>query len=99
MCWCKDPDRGLPAPDAVFYLNISIGESKSRGGYGEERYEKEEIQAKVKTIFEEKLKDSTWVIFDAAKKSREVLHDEIKLEAIKCIEVGEKNSLRGLWEK
>lgn len=22
--WCKDPDRGLPAPDKIFFLDISV---------------------------------------------------------------------------
>lgn len=32
------------------------------GQYGEERYEKVDFQRKVKTIFEEQLKDDTWVV-------------------------------------
>ena len=36
----------------------------SRGGAGEERYEKVDFQKKVKTIFEDKLSDSTWKSID-----------------------------------
>jgi dTMP kinase len=75
--WCKNPDRGLPAPDAVIYLDVTsvyppspalhfvqylVTESfavlgsqevaRQRGGYGEERYEKEEFQNKVLTPFD-----------------------------------------------
>jgi len=50
--WCKNPDRGLPAPDAVIYLDVSSEVARQRGGYGEERYEKEEFQNKVRTQFE-----------------------------------------------
>jgi dTMP kinase len=33
MDWCKGPDLGLPAPDAVIFLNLSQEESEKRGGY------------------------------------------------------------------
>lgn len=35
--WCCAPDRGLPRPDAVFYLRSKPEELQARGGYGEER--------------------------------------------------------------
>jgi dTMP kinase len=31
--WCKAPDRGLPAPDCVIFLDLSPGEAEQRGGY------------------------------------------------------------------
>ena len=49
--WCKSPDIGLPAPDLVLFLDITPGKAKERGGYGEERYEKEEMQKRVRKIF------------------------------------------------
>lgn len=42
--WCQAPDVGLPAPDAVFFLDLSVEAAAARGGYGEERYEKAEFQ-------------------------------------------------------
>ena len=45
--WCRNPDRGLPQPDLVLYMKVSPEVARQRGGYGEERYEKEEFQAKV----------------------------------------------------
>lgn len=36
--WCCAPDRGLPRPDAVFYLRSKPEQLQARGGYGEERY-------------------------------------------------------------
>jgi dTMP kinase len=30
--WCKAPDKGLPAPDAVIFLDLSQEESEKRGG-------------------------------------------------------------------
>ncbi len=49
--WCKSPDRGLPQPDRVFFLNLSEEAAAARGDYGQERYEKKEFQEKVKEIF------------------------------------------------
>jgi dTMP kinase len=30
--WCKAPDKGLPAPDAVIFLTLSQEEAEKRGG-------------------------------------------------------------------
>ena len=42
--WCKGPDRGLPAPDIVFYLHLSADQAQARAEYGVERYEKTAFQ-------------------------------------------------------
>lgn len=31
--WCKNPDRGLPAPDVVFYMQLSIEQAMKRGAW------------------------------------------------------------------
>lgn len=62
--WCMAPERGLIAPDAVLYLQISIEEAAKRGGFGEERYEKVELQQKVKAQFDA-MRDATWCTVDA----------------------------------
>lgn len=49
--WCRSPDISLPSPDLTLFFDVSPGKARERGGYGEERYEKEEIQARVRTIF------------------------------------------------
>jgi len=83
--WCKDPDRQLPAPDIVIYLQLSIEEAKKRGQYGEERYEDPSFQEKVKSIYENNLKDDSWVVLDANQsvEELEVIIEKIALEAIK----------------
>uniref|UniRef100_A0A6B2LIZ6 Thymidylate kinase n=1 Tax=Arcella intermedia TaxID=1963864 RepID=A0A6B2LIZ6_9EUKA len=63
--WCKGPDKGLPTPDIVFYLHLSINNAMQRGEFGSERYEKEDFQIKVQSIFE-KLKEDYWVSVDAS---------------------------------
>ena len=44
--WCRQPDRGLPRPDVVYFLDVSPEEAAKRGGFGEERYEKAEFQVR-----------------------------------------------------
>jgi len=72
--WCTFPDIGLPEPDIVLFLDVSPVVARARGGYGEERYEKEEMQRSVRDIFkriEKEAKQSKdmhkmdWVIIDA----------------------------------
>lgn len=50
--WAWAPEVGLPQPDIVFFLDISADAAAERGGYGEERYEKEEMQSRVRTLFQ-----------------------------------------------
>lgn len=49
--WCWNPEIGLPKPDLVLFLDISPEDAAKRGGYGDERYEKEEMQVKVRKLF------------------------------------------------
>ena len=50
--WCLQPEVGLPAPDVVLFLTLSLEEQEVRGNYGEERYETRERQAAVRDKFE-----------------------------------------------
>lgn len=59
--WCKAPEIGLLAPDAVLYLDISPEKAAERGGYGDERYEKVEFQRKVAEFYQS-LRDSSWKV-------------------------------------
>lgn len=34
--WCQSPDRGLPAPDVVIFLDLSQEEAETRGAGGHE---------------------------------------------------------------
>lgn len=71
--WCRAPDVSLPAPDLTLFLDISPEKAKERGGYGEERYEKEEMQRKVKEFFDRigremvraECRSGKWVVVDA----------------------------------
>lgn len=63
--WCKAPERGLLRPDAVLYLDMPIDAAKTRGGFGEERYETGELQERVRTRFRV-LREDWWTIIDAS---------------------------------
>ncbi|CAO3596773.1 unnamed protein product [Absidia cylindrospora] len=71
--WCRQPDIGLLTPDMVMFLDLSMDEAEKRGGFGDERYEKRDLQLRVRQEFN-KVMDSTWKIIDASK-SRDEVHD------------------------
>jgi len=78
--WCRAPDAGLPAPDLTLFLDISPEAAQLRGGYGEERYEKEELQQKVRQVFATIAEDvrrsgGRWVTIDAGRDRDEVRGD------------------------
>ena len=77
--WCKAPEVGLPAPDLTLFLDINPEVAMQRGGYGEERYEKEEVQARVRQIFSrigKEMGNDRWVVIDAGQE-REKVADNI----------------------
>mmetsp|Transcript_2799 Transcript_2799/g.4231 ORF Transcript_2799/g.4231 Transcript_2799/m.4231 type:complete len:250 (+) Transcript_2799:67-816(+) len=94
--WCKAPDAGLPAPDTVIFLDLSQEESEKRGGYGGERYEKRELQLRVRKRFaelqamDEGEKTVPWHIIDASQAIDDVQRDINKVveETIKRVEGG-----------
>jgi dTMP kinase len=76
--WCISPDEGLPALDLAIYLDLSAEEAKKRGGYGQERYEKTELQDKVRRFYDRLSRASPlWKTLDASK-PKDQLHQEIK---------------------
>ena len=49
--WCLGADRGLLRPDLVFFIDISPEAISKRSGFGDERFERVEFQAKVDQTF------------------------------------------------
>ena len=59
--WCLNPDKGLPKPDVTVFLKFKDdGEHTSREGFGDERYEVAEFQAKVRKMFEKFQGNKEW---------------------------------------
>ncbi|CAN8096199.1 unnamed protein product [Discula destructiva] len=52
LAWARAPEVGLPRPDVVVFLDLSEAVAAERGGWGEERYEKAEMQRAVREGFE-----------------------------------------------
>jgi dTMP kinase len=50
--WARQPEVGLPRPDLCIFLDISSEDAAKRGGYGKEKYEKKEMQDRVRELFE-----------------------------------------------
>ncbi|KAF3206735.1 Thymidylate kinase [Orbilia oligospora] len=96
ISWCKSPDIGLPRPDIIIFLNISQEDAEKRAGFGDERYEKRELQDKVRRLFEELRgegsndKDDWWVV-DAGGTVEEVAEEVWKgvLEGLKRVKEGD----------
>lgn len=51
LSWAHASDVGLPKPDIVVFLDLTPDEARRRGGWGDEKYEKEEMQRKVRELF------------------------------------------------
>ncbi len=53
LAWCRQPEVGLPRPDLCLFLSLSSEEAAMRGGFGNERYEKQELQDRVRKLYGE----------------------------------------------
>lgn len=100
--WCKAPDISLPAPDAVLFLDISPEVAQQRGGYGEERYEKEEMQIRVRQIFRQieadTLRSNSHIIWSTIDASG--ILDEVERriqEVVKPLNDGTSGEIHRLW--
>ena len=73
------PEVGLPSPDVILFLDMTIEQAKERGQFGEERYEKEAFQRAVRKRFQELMEvegsSVPWVVVDAARTITEVEAD------------------------
>lgn len=49
--WARHPEEGLPRPDVCLFLELTPDEAAKRGGWGDERYEKQELQDRVRQLF------------------------------------------------
>ena len=51
LAWARAPERGLPRPDLVLFLDLSEEQARARGGWGDEKYERADMQKRVKELF------------------------------------------------
>jgi len=103
--WCKSPDVGLPAPDCVIFLDLNQEQAERRGGYGGERYEKREMQLRVRRRFHELREGDEadgvvpWHVVDASRSIEEVQNDINRLVEDTLKRVSEGRSLGRMWEE
>ena len=93
--WCRQPEIGLPKPDAVLYLTLQAEEAQKRAGFGGERYERKEFQEQVAKNYQI-LKEDDWKVIDASK-TIEDLHEEIKALAKTVISSTGSKPIGELW--
>ncbi|CAG5159823.1 uncharacterized protein ALTATR162_LOCUS5681 [Alternaria atra] len=93
--WCRKPEVGLPRPDLCLFLDISAEDAAKRGGYGTEKYEKKEMQDRVRELFEtmmQKKEGEDFVRIDAGESMKDVAA-KIRQEVDRCIERVAKGQL------
>ena len=95
--WCKSTDAGLPAPDALVYLQMPVEDTLKRDGFGGERYEKIEFQKEVKRNYE-KLSSPSWNYLDASKSIEELQEEALKIALSTIEECKEGKALGKLWD-
>ena len=61
ISWCKQPEVGLPKPDAVLFLQLTPEAASERADYGKERYEQPEFQDRVADNYK-LMTDDTWKV-------------------------------------
>ncbi|USP72857.1 Thymidylate kinase [Curvularia clavata] len=86
--WCRKPDVGLPRPDLCLFLDISAEDAAKRGGFGTEKYEKKDMQDRVRELFEtlmQKKEGEDFVRIDAGASLEEVA-GKVREQADRCIE-------------
>ena len=97
--WCRAPDVSLPAPDLTLFLDISPDQAaKQREGYGEERYEKVEMQARVREVFGrigKEMGTEKWVTINAGR-TRDEIEKDI-WEKVSLLVEGVNGPVNGLW--
>nr|XP_022341382.1 thymidylate kinase-like isoform X1 [Crassostrea virginica] len=94
--WCKNPDRGLPRPDLVLYLNLTPEAAAMRGTFGKERYEQTDMQLRVAKNFQ-LLKESYWQEINA-EKTEDDMAREIRDIVFNFIPTVKDKPMLKLWE-
>ena len=93
--YCRMPDVGLPRPDAVIFLDLPAELAEGREGFGGERYEKRELQEKVRKVFGEvrRREGGDWNVIDATK-GIDAVAEEVGSIADAAVKWAQLNELR-----
>ncbi|KAF2705782.1 thymidylate kinase [Pleomassaria siparia CBS 279.74] len=88
LAWARHPEEGLPRPDICLFLDISPEDAEMRGGYGEEKYEKREMQNQVRKLFSglmDSAEKGDFVVIDAGR-SLEDVQQSIRAAVLEAME-------------
>jgi dTMP kinase len=96
MEWCKQPDRGLPKPDLVCFLDVSPEVAKTRGGFGEERYEVADFQKRVRCNYN-RLMDDSWTQIDTSHLTLDEVFDQVQKLIVAKLAVSDLDPVHQLW--
>lgn len=86
--WCREPERGLPKPDLVIYLELPMEAQCRRSGFGDEKFETKEMQERVRCQYERimDMSQETWLRIDVENKSPDEVLGEIIVPVKRCLE-------------
>ncbi|KJP87572.1 thymidylate kinase [Plasmodium fragile] len=87
--WCMNPDQGLIKPDVVFYLNVPPNYAQNRSEYGEEIYEKVEVQKRIYETYKNFSQEDYWINLDGTKNIDDI-HQDVVNEITKLDPVREE---------
>ena len=82
--------------DLVCFLDVSPEEAAKRGNYGDERYEKQDFQAKVRENYK-KFTDENWVNINTDGQTPDEIFDKVKETCLKVINLDDKGPIKPLW--
>ncbi|KAI8057169.1 thymidylate kinase-like protein [Syncephalis plumigaleata] len=95
--WCKQPDVGLLRPDLVCLLDMPVEEATRRGDFGQERYERIDLQKRVRDNFAQ-LREPEWLVLDATQ-DVDTLHNTIVERVMQTLSTCKDQPIReGLWQ-
>ncbi|KAL7642277.1 UNVERIFIED_CONTAM: hypothetical protein RMT77_006838 [Armadillidium vulgare] len=95
--WCKQCDIGLPKPDLVLFFDLNMHNAVQRPTYGQERYENQTFQEKVRRNFL-LLQDESFKVIDA-NRPIEVVYEDAKNSVLRAIQESRFKPLQELWVK
>lgn len=86
--WCYRPEIGLTRPDLVIYLELPKEAQYKRPGFGEERFETEELQEIVRQQYDKLIDKSLepWLKVDVENKSEDEVLGEVILPVKRILE-------------
>lgn len=96
--WCREMEKGLAKPDLVLFLELPKEAQYRRPGFGEERFETEEMQELVRHQYEQlmEMSQDTWLRVDVENKSPEQVLGEIIVPVKRCLDASASKELGDL---